>query len=63
VETKDDESDPIDAAVKGAKAERIPVRELVSILALKAHDDTTDDAYAEAILTEVKNGYCLLFGV
>jgi len=36
---KDDARDPIDAAVEGAKAERIPVRELISILPLKAHDD------------------------
>jgi K+:H+ antiporter len=60
-ETKDETRDPIDAAVKAASAERIPVRELVSILHLKAHDDTTEDAYAKAILTESKHGYGLLF--
>jgi hypothetical protein len=60
-ETKDETRDPIDAAVKGANTERIPVRELVSILHLKAHDDTTEDAYAKAILTEAKHGYGLLF--
>jgi Kef-type K+ transport system membrane component KefB/nucleotide-binding universal stress UspA family protein len=60
-ETKDKTRDPIDAAAKGAKAERIPIGELVSILPSKAHDDTTDEAYAEAILKEAKNGYGLLF--
>ena len=58
---KDDARDPIDVAVEGAKAERIPVRELVSILPLKAHDDTRDDACAEVILAEAKKGYGLLF--
>ncbi len=58
---RDDPRDPIDAAVEGAKAERIPVRELISILPLKAHDDTTDDACAEVILAEAKKGYGLLF--
>jgi hypothetical protein len=42
---KDDARDPIDVAVEGAKSERIPVRELVSILPLKAHNDTTASAY------------------
>jgi K+:H+ antiporter len=60
-ETKDETRDPFDAAVKGAKTERIPIGELVSILPLKAHDDTTDDAYAKEILKEAKNGYGLLF--
>ena len=58
---KNDARDPIDAAVEGAKAERIPVRELISILPLKAHDDTTDDACADVILAEAKKGYGLLF--
>jgi Kef-type K+ transport system membrane component KefB/nucleotide-binding universal stress UspA family protein len=60
-EIKDKARDPINAAVKGAKSERIPVRELVSILPLKTHDEKTDDACAEAILREAKNGYDLLF--
>jgi K+:H+ antiporter len=34
---------------------------LVSILPSKAHDDPTDEAYAEAILKEAKHGYGLLF--
>ena len=49
-ETKNKARDPIDAAAKGAKAERIPVRKLISILLLEAHDVKTDDACAEAIL-------------
>ena len=60
-ETKNKARDPIDAAAKGAKAERIPVRKLISILLLEAHDVKTDDACAEAILAEAKNGYGLLF--
>ena len=60
-ETKNKARDPLDAAAKGVKAERNPVRKLVSILLLKAHDDKTDDACAEAILSEAKNGYGLLF--
>jgi hypothetical protein len=58
---KDDARDPIDVAVEGAKSERIPVRELVSILPLKAHDDTTASARPEVILAEAKKGYDLLF--
>jgi len=54
---KDDARDPIDAAVEGAKSERIPVRELISIIPLKAHGDTTDHACAEVILAEAKKGY------
>jgi hypothetical protein len=61
METKNKARDAIDAAAKGAKAERISVRKLISILLLKAHDDKTDDACAEAILAEAKNGYGLLF--
>ena len=34
---------------------------MISILLLKADDDKTDDARAEAILAEAKNGYGLLF--
>jgi nucleotide-binding universal stress UspA family protein len=60
-ETKNKARDPIDAAAKGAKSERIPVRKLISILLLEAHDDKSDDARAEAILAEAKNGYGLLF--
>jgi Kef-type K+ transport system membrane component KefB/nucleotide-binding universal stress UspA family protein len=58
---KDDARDPLDAAMEGAKAERIPVRELVSILALKAHHEITEDSCAELILAEAKKGYGLLF--
>jgi K+:H+ antiporter len=60
-ETRNKASAPIDAAAKGAKADRIPVRKLISILLLEAHDDKTDDACGEAILAEAKNGYGLLF--
>jgi hypothetical protein len=60
-ETKNKARDPIDAATKGAKAGRISVRKLISILPLEAQDDKTDDACAEAILAEAKNGYGLLF--
>jgi nucleotide-binding universal stress UspA family protein len=58
---KDDARDPIDVAVEGAKSERIPVRDLVSILPLKAHNDTTASAFVEVILAEAKKGYDLLF--
>jgi hypothetical protein len=47
--------------VEGAKAEKIPIRDLISILPLKVHDDTTGDACAEVILAEAKKGYGLLF--
>jgi Kef-type K+ transport system membrane component KefB/nucleotide-binding universal stress UspA family protein len=57
---KEEARDPIDVALAGAKSERIPVRELVSILPLKAHDDTTASAYVE-VLAEAKKGYDLLF--
>jgi len=60
-ETRNKAPAPIDAAAKGAKADRIPVRKLISILLLEAHDDKTDDACGEAILAEAKNGYGLLF--
>ena len=60
-ETRNKAPAPIDAAAKGAKADRIPVRKLISILVLEAHDDKTDDACGEAILAEAKNGYGLLF--
>ena len=43
------------------KRKESPVRKLISILLLKADDDKTDDACAEAILAEAKNGYGLLF--
>jgi nucleotide-binding universal stress UspA family protein len=59
--TKRDERDPIDAAAQEAKADKIPVRELISILPLKTQTDTAGDARAEAILTEARNGYGLLF--
>jgi Kef-type K+ transport system membrane component KefB/nucleotide-binding universal stress UspA family protein len=58
---KRDERDPIDAAAQEAKADQTPVRELISILPLKAQTDTAGDARAEAILTEARNGYGLLF--
>ena len=58
---EDDGRDPIDAAVEGAKAERIPIRELISILPSKVHDATTGDACADPILSEAKKGYDLLF--
>ena len=54
--TKGESDDPIN---KGAKTERTPVRELVSIVAVKAQDDTRDNA--EAILAEAKKGYGMLF--
>jgi Kef-type K+ transport system membrane component KefB/nucleotide-binding universal stress UspA family protein len=54
--TKGEPDDPIN---KGAKTERTPVRELVSIVAVKAQDDTRDNA--EAILAEAKKGYGMLF--
>jgi hypothetical protein len=60
-ETKNRARDPIDAATKGAKAERISVEKLISILPLKADDDKADVACAEVILAEAKNGYGLLF--
>jgi nucleotide-binding universal stress UspA family protein len=60
-DTKRDERDPIDAAAQEAKADKIPVRELISILPLKTQTDTAGDARAEAIPTEARNGYGLLF--
>jgi K+:H+ antiporter len=59
--TKDSERDPIEAAAQEANAESISIRELVSIVSLQGHSDTTDDGGAEAILTEARNGYGLLF--
>ena len=53
--TKGESDDPIN---KGAKTERTPVRELVSIVAVKAQDDTRDNA--EAILAEAKKGTAAL---
>ena len=60
-EKKDAAYHPIEAAAEGAKTERIPVRELVSILPFEEKNNSTDDAAAHAILSEVKNGYGLLF--
>jgi nucleotide-binding universal stress UspA family protein len=53
--------DPIGSAVRAAKAERTAVKELISILPWRAPAKGTRDAAAEAILTEAKNGYDLLF--
>jgi hypothetical protein len=58
---KNDARGTIDAAMEGAKAEKIPIRELISILPLEVHDDATGDACAEVILTEAKKGYGLVF--
>jgi Kef-type K+ transport system membrane component KefB/nucleotide-binding universal stress UspA family protein len=54
-------SDPPGSAVSGTKAERIAVKELVSILPWKAQPEGADDHSSEAILAEAKNGYDLLF--
>jgi len=60
-EKKDAAYHPIEAAAEGAKTERIPVRELVSVLPFESQDGSPDDAAAKAILAEAKNGYGLLF--
>jgi Kef-type K+ transport system membrane component KefB/nucleotide-binding universal stress UspA family protein len=52
---------PIDMDGSAGGTERIPIRDLVSILPLKAFDHNTGDACAEAILAEAKKGYSLLF--
>ena len=52
--------DPVAVAAEEAKAERIPVKELVSILPTAEQDHTTNDGAAEAILAETKNGYDFL---
>lgn len=51
----------IDAAAIEAKAERFPVRELIAVPQLKPRNDTTENADADAILAEAKNGYGLIF--
>ena len=56
-----DKRDPIGSAVRAAKAERTAVQELITILPWKAPPGGGDDAAAEAILAEAKNGYDLLF--
>lgn len=60
-ESKDKDIDPIDAAAQEAKAERMPVRDLVSILPVKTSSDTKADEGTEAILVEARNGYGMLF--
>jgi Kef-type K+ transport systems, membrane components len=57
--TKGESDDPINKAAQGARTERTPVRELVSIVAVNAQDDTMDNA--KAILAEAKKGYGMLF--
>jgi Kef-type K+ transport system membrane component KefB/nucleotide-binding universal stress UspA family protein len=60
-ETKDRDPPPINMAAQEAKAERIQVRELISILTVETLNDTRGDAGTEAILAEARNGYGLLF--
>ncbi|MEO6789234.1 MAG: cation:proton antiporter [Chthoniobacteraceae bacterium] len=58
---KDEVRDPIDMATQKGMAEKYPVRELVSVVPMKKREDATEDAAADAILGEAKNGYGLLF--
>ncbi len=60
-EKKEAPRDPVETAAEGAKAERIPVHELVSVLPFKEPESRTADTAAQSILTEAKNGYGLLF--
>jgi len=53
--------DPVAVAAEEAKAERIPVKELMSILPAKGLDDTLSDDAAATILAETKKGYDFLF--
>ena len=58
---KNKRDDPIADAAKEAESDRLPIRELVSILHPKTDDHKPRDSSAEAVLTEAKKGYALLF--
>ena len=60
-ETNASKRDPIEVAAGEAKSEQAPIRELISFSTLKKPPAGTNDAVAEAILMEAKNGYDLLF--
>jgi nucleotide-binding universal stress UspA family protein len=49
-----------EASIAAAAVDARPVREIVSVLRPKESRDATDDGFAEAIVSELKNGYGLL---
>ncbi|MEO6848295.1 MAG: cation:proton antiporter [Chthoniobacterales bacterium] len=52
---------PLDAAAAAADTETVSVRELVSVITPSADKIATEDAIADTLLAESKNGYGMLF--
>jgi nucleotide-binding universal stress UspA family protein len=61
IEGRDEKRDePVEPSAKQEIAERVPVRDLISFRTSKEPPAESDDAIADAILAEVKNGYDFL---
>ncbi|MEI9892957.1 MAG: cation:proton antiporter [Chthoniobacter sp.] len=58
---KNKENDPVQAAAQAAGREEVPVKNLISVVALKKRDEEAGDPMTLAVLEEAKNGYGLLY--
>jgi Kef-type K+ transport system membrane component KefB/nucleotide-binding universal stress UspA family protein len=56
-----DKTSPVENATVGSDTQQLPIRDLITIQALKKRERMPGDPVADAILTEVENGYGLLF--